>query len=43
MSIRDFDASLSMAIQVFDVSMSIRNDALPMSSQDNKKRFGYKN
>ena len=43
MSIRDFDASLSMAIQVFDVSMSIRNDALPMSSQANKKRFGYKN
>ena len=42
-SIQDFDASLSMAIQVFDVSMSIRNDALPMSSQANKKRFGYKN
>ncbi|MBR2979272.1 MAG: hypothetical protein IKC51_05020, partial [Myxococcaceae bacterium] len=34
MLIQDFGASLSMAI---------RNDALPMASQANKKRFGYKN
>jgi len=43
MSIRGDAVSLSMAIQVFDVPMSIRNDALPMASQANKKRFGYKN
>ena len=41
MSIQDFDVSLS--IQDFDVSLSIWNDALPMVSQTNKKRFGYKN
>ena len=45
MSIQDFDASMSMAIQVFDVpmsiqvfdvstSMSIQDNALPMSIQD---------
>ena len=41
MLIQDFGASLS--IQIFDAPMSIQDNALPMVSQTNKKRFGYKN
>jgi len=41
MSIRGDAVSLS--IQVFDVSISIQDNALPMSSRANKKRFEYKN
>ncbi|MBR2980465.1 MAG: hypothetical protein IKC51_11110, partial [Myxococcaceae bacterium] len=37
------DDVVSMSIQVFDVSMSIQDNALPISTQANKKRFGYKN